>query len=61
MDTKECFCFDEDRYITAADLADDLFGYVGEYYCGQVKKCTGGFILTDINGKVYEVSVKERA
>lgn len=38
-----------------------MFGYVEEYYCGEVKKTKKGFVLCDINGKKYEVSVREIA
>ena len=48
------------EYITADDLADDLFRFVKEYYCGRAEKRGCGFTLADINGKTYEVSVKER-
>lgn len=61
MDTKERGRSDENKYMTANDLADDLFRFVEEFYCGTVEKLECGFALCDLNGKVYEVSVKERA
>ncbi len=61
MNTKEREYTEADRYITAGDLTDDLARFVEEYYCGRVQRCDGGFILTDLNGKTYEVSVKTGA
>ncbi len=61
MGTKEKECLEENKYIAAKDLADDLFRFVEEYYCGKAERCAGGFTLCDINGKTYEVLVKERA
>ena len=52
---------DTGKFISCGDLADDLFGYVREFYCGDVKKCKNGFVLCDINGKKYEVRVNEIA
>ena len=59
MSTKEYAVSEDEKYITRQDLADDLFLYVKEYYCGAVQKCEGGFVLRDINGKSYRVSVAE--
>ncbi len=49
----------KEMFMTRQDFADDLFGYVKEYYCGEVRKCEDGFVLCDINGKSYRVSVTE--
>lgn len=51
----------ESGYITAEDLADDLYGYVKEFYCGAAERRQGGFVLRDVNGREYEVSVREKA
>lgn len=61
MSTKVQNGSEREKFISCADLADDMFGYVEEYYCGEVKKTKKGFVLCDINGKKYEVSVREIA
>ena len=61
MSTKVQSHSDTGKFISCGDLADDLFGYVRELYCGDVKKRKSGLVLCDINGKKYEVRVNEIA